>query len=127
LRYSSEYAKCSCGNDIYIGNTALTKCDKCDKDIIVRYISIPQKYYIPVSNGSVIYKYQLDPFYDTQPLGLVTFRQDKANSLELKNVTNSQWTAYTLSGKAKEIAPGDAVPFIKGISIKYGGRIIELI
>lgn len=81
-------------------------------------------------SGNRIFKCQTDPCNADEALKIVgqmvQIEKGGKSALVLKNLSEDSWNARTAGGKEKEVAPGEAVPFMKGIIFTIGSETIRI-
>ena len=80
---------------------------------------------VAVAHGK-IYNIQITDDYPDQVDVVAKIVENPHNSeiLGLYNVSNIEWTAYTLSGREKTVVCGEVVPLKPGIKIRIGNKQI---
>jgi len=127
VRFRSDIVNCSCGNETFIQNAATTKCDRCGKNVVVTNVLGLPAYDMTAAKGSRIYRCQVGICNADEALDPVMAVVAKpTGELGLKNMTSLVFNATTPSGKSKQIAPQDIIPFIPGIKIEAYGKTVEL-
>ncbi len=127
VRFRSEIVKCSCGNEIFISNATTTPCDCCGKPFKVdRVIELPD-YSTTAHQGARVYRCQLGTCNADEaltPVALVVAKNDDPNALGVRNMTDLIVKATTPSGRMRQVAPKEVVPYIPGIVLEvFDGKI----
>ena len=129
VRFRSDIAKCSCGNEVFIQNANTTICDACRNPVPVKYsIKLPG-YSISAVKGSRVYRCQLGTCNADEalnPVALVVAKPDNPDVLGLKNMSGKTLNAVTPSGNTRLVQPKETIPFKTGISVEVFDKVIEL-
>lgn len=101
-----------CGEETFIEDS--TKCMDCGKDIdTTRRLKIGTRFVI-LTKGTKVY---IDN--DNIPDAEVVAHPNDSSKLLLKNLSNTNWTAETPSGKIKVVEPNNMMPVNPGIKITF--------
>ena len=126
-RFRSDIVICSCGNNLVIKENSQLICDSCGKTLAVEHrLQLPD-YNVSAVKGTRIYRCQLGFCNGDNALDRVGLIADKGdNNPVLRNLSNITWSAITPSGKARTVAPGEAVPLKAGIQLKIFDSKIKI-
>ena len=136
VRFRNEITKCPyCGNEVFIINSQTTNCDRCGRTLPINQVfnyknKIPQDCYSTAAQyGARIYKCQVTSYCKAEealePVAVVVKNQ-ATGELGVKNRSSLILEAITLSGKSRQVKPGEVIPFKSGIQIKAFDGIVEL-
>lgn len=129
VRFRSDIASCSCGDEIFINNASTTKCDRCGKPKVVNHVIQLPRYSATALKGTRIYRCQLGMCNQDDalnPVALVVAKDSDPSVLGLKNMTKDIWTAHTPSGNIRQVKPQEVIPFKSGITVEVFGKKIIL-
>ena len=128
-QYRSSYAKCICGNDLFLNNLDHVICSSCGQQIDVHQLTIGSNDPLPVARGSRIYQCQIR-FCGAKgalyPFASVVSKPNDVNFVGLRNMTSCKWDVVTPNGEVQNVESREVVPFAKGTIIKCFGTNIEL-
>ena len=128
VRFRSEIAGCSCGNEVFIKNAQSTKCDQCGKTIDVKHsFEFPKsKYSMAARHGARIYRCQMATCSAEDALDpvAVVVANKATGELGVMNKTSLTLEAITTTGATRPVPAGSVIPFKSGIVLKaFDGQV----
>lgn len=108
----------ACGEETFVEDANAPKCINCGKSI-----TIPGMLKINDRNVLLSPKTKVYIDLDNKPdIQVVSVPGDKF-PVQMKNITNGNWTVETPSGKLRSVEPGQFMPVKAGLKVNLGGTI----
>lgn len=130
VRFQSDIVRCkSCGGEVFVVDTADTKCDVCGQVLKVDRVLQMNGTRVTAAKGTRIYRCQLGTCNADDalnPVGLVVANKDNPALLGLRNMTNDTILGTAPSGKQNQVKPGAVVPLNPGIKLQVFGSTVEI-
>lgn len=107
-----------CHQETFVENSAAPKCMCCDKSF-----ALPGA--LRLSDRSILLTPKTKVYIDldNKPDIEVISAPGDRYPVQLKNITTSNWTVETPSGKLKSVDPGMTMPVKAGLKVSFGGMI----
>ena len=129
VRFRSDIAQCSCGNEVFVSQGKTKTCEKCGKEPYVPvYLELPD-YSIPGMADTRIFKCQTcfcDAEEALSPIARVVVSKDDPQKLGLKNASDQIWNAVTSKGKERKVQPKEVIPMKPGIRFTCNNSEIKI-
>nr|WP_305119717.1 hypothetical protein [Ruminococcus sp. zg-924] len=128
-RFRSDIVKCSCGNEIFLKNSGTTSCDKCGNNYEVNhYIELPY-YTIPATQGTRLYRCQLEWCQDREalkPVGQIVRKKDDLDFIGYRNMLDDDIVIISSNEESYMLAPKKVFPINEPFEISLFGTSIRL-